>query len=313
MAKVGLIRQFLYILVLALFSCVFLVSYHLTTTLTNPILFDLLDHQPTPYMVVVLSAAGNRQRREKLRAYGWLSHAWISHSTGARIPYRYVFVCGRDAQHDLAEEVEQHGDLVVWPGPETYPNIVNKVAWILAKLQRDGHNFNFLVKTDDDSFVNISNLERVLAGVSPSELWYGGECIHNKTVYRHGKFAVSRFDYPAPRYPSYAAGAGYVVSAALTWRLTAEMWRVQQFPVEDAYVGVVSSLVGGSVRCVPGFYHQHWRGYPGRVGDAVVLHYVQIEEIQLLGEMVWRQDTGDSVWDDKSVSFITGAPSEQQI
>ena len=229
-------------------------------------------------LVVILSAAENCEIRDKIRKYGWLQRKRES------VSVQHYFLVGLDLKLDLVEEMEMYKDIVIWPGPESYRNIVHKLAWFLGKLQYTGsaHSYDFLVKLDDDSYLNLYKLEQYLVNVSPNKPWYGGECIFNKIVYRTGKYAVDPYHYPHAHFPTYAAGAGYVLSAELVRRMVAVMWRVPQFAVEDAYMGVVSNITNTAVLCLNGFYHGDWKEYTEVLHSAVLLHKVKSNDIQLI-------------------------------
>ena len=235
------------------------------------------------FIIVILSAARNKEIRNMLRTQGWLNNTWTLPGGGT---IEYSFLVGQDMEYDVSDEVEEYGDMVVWPGPDSYRNIVHKLAWFLGRLQlqhqRDAYSYDFLVKLDDDSYLNVSKLALTLTNVSSTKPWYGGECISNKLVSRTGKYSVDPYHYPSTYYPAYAAGAGYVLSAALVQRITSIMWRVPQFAVEDAYIGVVTNLTGTGVECLEGFYHQNWRMYSDVLDTAVLLHKVKLEDIKTI-------------------------------
>ena len=229
-------------------------------------------------LVVILSAAENWQIRDKIRKYGWLKRR------RERVSVQHYFLVGLDQELDLVEEMDMYQDIVIWPGPESYRNIVHKLAWFLGRLQYSGrsNSYDFLVKLDDDSYLNLPKLEQYLVNVSPNKPWCGGECIFNKVVYRTGKYAVDPHHYPHTHFPTYAAGAGYVLSAELVRRMVVEMWRIPQFAVEDAYMGVVSNITKTAALCLNGFYHGDWREYTEVLHSAVLLHKVKADDIQLI-------------------------------
>ena len=255
-------------------------------------------HAPSPrFLVVILSAARNSDLRDMLRTEGWLNNTWTQ-SGGRAISVRHCFLVGYDEEVDLEGEAARYKDIAVWLGPDSYRNIVHKLSWFLGSLQHQHlqYSYDFLVKLDDDSYLDVTKLAQSVADISPDVPWYGGECISNKLVYRAGKFAVCAHHYSSALYPTYAAGAGYVLSAALVQRIVSVMWRVPQFAVEDAYFGVLINMTGTEVECLEGFYHEHWWKFSTDVlGTAVLLHKVKLEDIKLIQILINRFNTVSNV------------------
>ena len=176
--------------------------------------------------------------------------------------------------------------MLEWDGRESYRNIVYKVTWALAKVAQMGIHYKYLIKADDDSFINVANLDMTLAGLDPQTMIYGGECLLNKEVQRKGKYKVGLDEYSDKTYPGYAAGAGYVLSKPLVDLILQRMWRVEQFRVEDAFIGYVISLFDVEPVCWDTFFHRHWEEYCGEVRSAVVLHYVKPEEQIIITKLI---------------------------
>ena len=240
---------------------------------------------PSPlFVVIILSSARNYNLRNTIRTRGWLSKTWLHN--GVPVRYTHWFIVGQDPSVDISTEIRREEDMLVWPGPEHYRSIVYKVAWTLGYLQNQGVPLDFLVKLDDDSFINLTNLMGLLDTIPMmTSDWLGGECIVGKAVDRTGKYAVSREDYNSTHYPGYVAGAGYIMSRGMVEKLVKEMWRVPVIPVEDAYVGVLAHLVGVKGMCLPWFYHFPWDMFVDRVGEAVLLHKLGESDIHVVMEL----------------------------
>lgn len=79
--------------------------------------------------------------------------------------------------------------------------------------------FSFLLKADDDTFLNVPTIENYLKSLGKieeepndsSELWWWGRLRHGLPVERHGKW--QELQYAAPVYPPFLCGGGYVLNA----------------------------------------------------------------------------------------------------
>ena len=256
-------------------------DYQMVTSQRNLMKSQIIRHH---FLIVILSATRNSAVRQELRTKGWVKHIRQANS-GTNQRFGYVFVVGFEDGYDVTSEVERYGDILLWPGPDSYRNIVYKLAWVLEKVR--GLCFDFLVKVDDDSLVHLGGLSALVAE-QDGNLQYGGECIREKVVERQGKYGVSRGLYSHSHYPTYMAGAGYILSAALVLQLQEVWWRVPLFPVEDAYVGVlINRFSAVQPTCLPTFHHRDWREKERRADSAVILHKVKLGDIKSLTETVY--------------------------
>jgi hypothetical protein len=112
---------------------------------------------------------------------------------------------------DLKEEIAQHGDIVLLDMVDYYRALPKKVKlgykWAIAHS-----NAKWIVKTDDDSYVVMSNIERMLGSMNSSRMIVVGHIIYNAGVPRDGKWAEF-VEYKEHQYPAFPNGAhGHAVS-----------------------------------------------------------------------------------------------------
>ncbi|XP_060698648.1 beta-1,3-galactosyltransferase 5-like [Hemiscyllium ocellatum] len=197
-------------------------------------------------LILVTSAQPNINRRNTIRntwALGWEDSAF---------PWQVVFLVGQAAGEGAANlirsEQEVFQDLLVGNYLDTYRNLTLKVMhglkWAVSTCQP-----LYILKTDDDCFVNTDRLPRFLVQDNPIRTGlYAGSLFapEKREVIRDpwSKWYVSWQDYGKERYPPYVSGVGYVLSldaAAAILRVAA--W-VHPIPVEDAYVGILAEAAG---------------------------------------------------------------------
>ena len=74
-------------------------------------------------------------------------------------------------------------------------------------------SFSFLLKADDDVFINTPAVLDVLNKSStPKEKLYLGFVFKNPKVKRKGKWGLTQEEYSETHYPDYCAGSGYILS-----------------------------------------------------------------------------------------------------
>jgi len=165
--------------------------------------------------------------------------------------WKTFFVIGRqnNASHgdDVIQESKDHGDIILGDFQEHFYNLSLKVQvgfeWSVKYCR-----YNYLLKTDDDVFVNMGNLFRFLgqSNVTRQEL-YAGNIIYKARPQRKGKYAVTEEEYSRPVYPRYASGGGFVVSRDVVERMIPHFNVLDPFKIDDAYVGMLALKAGVDV------------------------------------------------------------------
>ncbi|XP_078365283.1 UDP-GalNAc:beta-1,3-N-acetylgalactosaminyltransferase 2-like isoform X2 [Oculina patagonica] len=146
-------------------------------------------------------------------------------------------------EQELQREMQMHADILMVDVVDVYRNLPKKLlefySWAVLNTQ-----FNFTLKTDDDCFVDI---EAILQELSDKKLrgkeriWWSGFRT-DWPVEHAGKWR--ELDYTAPVYPSFACGAGNVLSADLVRWLALNSVYLKPYQGEDVSVGIWLSAVG---------------------------------------------------------------------
>ncbi|KAG0715778.1 Beta-1,3-galactosyltransferase 5 [Chionoecetes opilio] len=121
-----------------------------------------------------------------------------------------------DVEGVVGRESARHGDLVVGSFVDHYHNLTYKHVMALRWAARRCAHAVFLVKVDDDAFIDVPALWGLLGrtfSVPPPRRTLACNALPEGTQpQRAGKWAVSREAYPWPEYPRYCAGLAYVVT-----------------------------------------------------------------------------------------------------
>lgn len=101
-------------------------------------------------------------------------------------------------------------------------------------------NFSYILKTDDDSFVDVHRLWYQLIREQPD---YWGYVWKDARVIRdpQSRWYVSYDDYPQEVYPNYCSGAGYVLSRSFIACATLHLSNFSFMPREDVGTGILAS------------------------------------------------------------------------
>ena len=167
-----------------------------------------------------------------------------------------IFFMGQTEKRNPAyfKELKECSDMLIFDYYDNYKNITLKLLatfeWVSKFL-----NATYILKTDDDVYVNIEKLLLKLRSIK-SEHFYGG-IVWNGYVQRSGRHAVSRTDYALEKYPPFCKGALFIFSFALTADLLKVTKKRNWFGVDDAFVGVLMHDLGVGPHEIREFVHFH--------------------------------------------------------
>lgn len=195
--------------------------------------------------VGIISARNNWNRRGAVRA-AWADAAQVSKKSAVRF-----FVASQGAVDPPAEaELKAHNDFV-WldmPKEQNYRTIGDSTLMVFQHVVAT-YDFSFVLKTDDDSFVNVPALVGVLkqacknTGCRHEALYMG--CQVERIIVTHGQpqhphNSDEFFEHTGlQEYPKYMVGGGYVISDDVARMLIAAQQTVglKRYTVEDATFG----------------------------------------------------------------------------
>ena len=212
----------------------------------------------------VHSAAINVKKRLAIR------HSWgavTSHTQQDGLDVRIVFVVGRSRLRSVDDiiisEAREYEDMLVTEFFDSYRRLSHKT--LLALKWAD--NFcrpQYMLKTDDDCYVNVPNIVKFLVARKNSTLiaekhklatstrvesnrttniddLYTGRIQWFMPTNRNksSKFYTSEREYAELVYPPYASGGGYLFAGGLIPQLVNASSRLSIIPNEDAYFGTL--------------------------------------------------------------------------
>lgn len=253
-------------------------------------------------LVLVSSGASGEVHVQKRMA---IRQTW-GKPTGGEKQFSVTFFLGKT--HELSidserlKEAAKYRDMIIGDFPDTYRNITKKL--LMAFKWASEQNYDYLLKTDDDVYINIPSLiQWIRDRPFPETPLYAGvlyraDIVRDKT-HRH---YVSWRDLPQKRYPWYPKGALYVLSGYVVREMLEITSKVKQITVDDAYIGVLASYLGVQPVQMPGFIQ--WAFLPNLIeyfdkctymniigmGDNLSpkdIHFVHQEVISLQNSSKW--------------------------
>mmetsp|Transcript_8332 Transcript_8332/g.10966 ORF Transcript_8332/g.10966 Transcript_8332/m.10966 type:complete len:449 (-) Transcript_8332:189-1535(-) len=209
-------------------------------------------------LIGVLSAASGSGPRRR----NYIRSTW-----GSKFPGLFFLVAGpwEDVKDEFTfyqdmiwideEEIYKGEDSVLTYKTMSYFAIVHKLA---KKVEEGG--FEYAIKTDDDSYVNIERIYDMLfhgADIKKSDpsLDFFGQCPQFQVMPSRdpsNKWSVSYAVYPEPKFPLYCQGAGFGLSRSLLSCAEHVIPKIRYQPFEDASIGLLAERCGYAPTMVAG-------------------------------------------------------------
>ncbi|XP_046849735.1 UDP-GalNAc:beta-1,3-N-acetylgalactosaminyltransferase 2-like isoform X2 [Xenia sp. Carnegie-2017] len=108
-------------------------------------------------------------------------------------------------------------------------------------------SFSFVMKTDDDCFVNLETILQEMEShnlKNTSKLWWGSFRT-DWLIERQGKWAEP--DYPGVAYPTFACGAGSIISSDIVHWLAKNEKSLKRYQGEDVSMGIWLSAIAPEI------------------------------------------------------------------
>ncbi|XP_072319096.1 N-acetyllactosaminide beta-1,3-N-acetylglucosaminyltransferase 2a [Eucyclogobius newberryi] len=200
-------------------------------------------------LLVVKTLEAHFERRQAIR------ETWGRAGVVANRTVATVFLLGKATPADnhpnltylLRHEAEVFGDILQWDFRDTFFNLTLKDVMFLDWFRSFCPDAQFVLKGDDDVFVNTPGIIDFLANLPPHKTadLFTGDVITNAGPHRDRKLKYYVPEsYFVGSYPSYAGGGGFLYSGQLALRLHEVSKRVAFFPIDDVYTGMCLEKLG---------------------------------------------------------------------
>jgi len=139
----------------------------------------------------------------------------------------------------LEAEQKEHDDLLFVDVVESYRKLPEKMLLFYEWLH--DKNFDFVLKTDDDCFINITGISHFLEGLNLREKVWIGNFRMNFLVNLFGKWEET--EYISTTYPPFACGSGYILSNDIVQWIYMNRLHLKCYQGEDVSLGIWLSAI----------------------------------------------------------------------
>lgn len=179
-------------------------------------------------------------------------NTWGRWLNASNAQLQHYFILGRELGSEtpnqaVLDEQNKYGDLIMEDFVDDYFNITLKSVFMLKFVKDNCPGAKYLLKIDDDTFLNVPQLVKVFSDQSLPEQLITGSLACTPTVNRNfkSKIYMPKYIMEKDKYPNYLHGAGYVISGNLVTPLLDAAMKVPLIPPEDAYLtGLLATKIG---------------------------------------------------------------------
>lgn len=161
-----------------------------------------------------------------------------------------AFILGQGLNEDVHEalsgENKVYGDIIRGNFIDSYKNLTLKTISYLEWIDKYCNQTKYILKTDDDVFINVPRLMQFLSKHTSKRIIYGRLIKNRKAVRnRKSKYYVSKGEYHHVVYPSFCTGPAYVLSGDIIHDLYEQALKTIYIKLEDVFItGIVADSLG---------------------------------------------------------------------
>lgn len=204
----------------------------------------------------------------------------------------YYFLIGRtnnlNQQRDISKEAARFDDIIQESFIDTYNNLTLKSISMLKLVNNYClGNVKFVMKTDDDMYVNVDGLIRRFLTREPKNVLVGSLICKAKPIRSANKWYTPAYMYNGKIYPNYLSGTGYVMSIDLIPKLYKQAFVIPIFHLEDIYItGILPKAIGQKPRREPGFMHIKHGDDPCQFKNVLTVHHLNLNGVRQVHQIM---------------------------
>lgn len=234
-------------------------------------------------VIIVCSSIPNTESRKAIRQT-WGKYA--AHRAGVRIYFLVGSTLNKTLDANIERENQKYGDIIQENFLDTYNNLTIKSTMMLKWVDSQCQSVKFVMKTDDDMFVNVPNLIQYLNRNGTDKLLVG--CLIKKSVpikNKHSKWYAPEEVYNKLFYPDYLSGTGYVMARSLVHPLYNTALETPFFYMEDIFItGICAEKLKIARTNNEGFKFLKRKNDPCIFRSVITAHHMSPKEFYI----IWR-------------------------
>ncbi|XP_058063514.1 beta-1,3-galactosyltransferase 5-like [Anopheles bellator] len=237
-------------------------------------------------LILVTSAPTHRDQRLAIR------QSWGHY--GSRRDISIGFIVGQTddsrMEDQLAAESYMYSDLIRGNFIDSYKNLTLKTISLLEWTKLHCSNASFLLKTDDDMFINVPKLLQFMEVHNNQRRTIFGRLAKKWKPIRNkkSKYYVSPEQYYPPVFPPFTTGPAYLLTADIIGEVFEKSLSQTYLKLEDVYTtGIVAQLLNIHRTNVKEFLNRRIAFNQCNIKKAISIHMVKnSEQIDLWKKLI---------------------------
>ncbi|OQR76080.1 beta-1 [Tropilaelaps mercedesae] len=199
----------------------------------------------TERVIICVSTGSNQlEKRQGVR------NTWGSWP-GVRV--LFFFGANKSFQRQLVDEAAKYDDIVQYDFLDTYQNLTYKSISMLRFVSAlKWPELKFFIKSDDDTFVNMRLLPKVLSAIQKPGIFGAIQKNARPNRTKKAKWYVPEKEFPHKVFPPYVSGCFYIIPITQAIQMSEHATDLHLFRFEDTYItGLLAEKLNISRYFVP--------------------------------------------------------------
>ncbi|CAD6999156.1 uncharacterized protein LOC101462293 [Ceratitis capitata] len=228
-------------------------------------------------MILISSALNHAEARLSIR------QTWAHY--GTRRDVSIAFVLGRTTNETVSKELSIenfiYGDMIRGNFIDSYTNLTLKTISTLEWVDLHCQKAKFILKTDDDMFINVPKLLQFIDGHSKEKrVIYGRLAKQWKPIRnKKSKYYVSTDQFSQPVFPPFTTGPAYLITSDAIHSLYERSLHQVYLKLEDVFTtGIVAQQLGIKRVHANEFLNRRIAFNPCNIRKLISVHMVKSNE-----------------------------------
>ncbi|XP_036345215.1 uncharacterized protein LOC118754446 [Rhagoletis pomonella] len=228
-------------------------------------------------LILISSAVNHAEARLAIR------QTWAHY--GTRRDVSIAFVLGRTTNESVSKELSIenfiYGDVIRGNFIDSYTNLTLKTISTLEWVDLHCQHAKFILKTDDDMFINVPKLLQFIDGHSKNKrVIYGRLAKQWKPIRnKKSKYYVSTDQFSQPLFPPFTTGPAYLLTSDVIHMLYEKCLHQVYLKLEDVFTtGIVAQQLGIKRVHANEFLNRRIAFNPCNIRKLISVHMVKSNE-----------------------------------
>lgn len=228
-------------------------------------------------LIFITSAPSHKDARMAIR------QTWGHYSQRSDINTAFLVGSTKDSQleNDLRDENKLYGDLISGRFLDSYNNLTLKTMSLLEWVDNYCNKIKFILKTDDDMFINIPKLLSFIEKHAKEERTIFGRLAKRWKPVRNdkSKYYVSTSQYQPATFPDFTTGPAYLMTGDAIHDLYTTALGKTYLKLEDVFMtGIVAEDIKVKRTHVNEFFNRRVTMNPCTIKNGISVHMVKFDE-----------------------------------